>query len=67
VVTLKPGGSAYALLHTANGPIGGPCSPPSVKMKVFPPNQFDAIVFPIAYTACGGFSVRPFLPGSIAP
>lgn len=63
-VTVKPGASASALLHTTNGPIGGPCLAPSVKMKVFPPNQFDALVFRGVYTACGGFSVRPFVAGS---
>jgi hypothetical protein len=63
-VSLAPGAAAAALLHTTNGPIGGPCLAPSAKMKVFPPNELDAIVFPAVYTACGGFIVRPFVAGT---
>jgi hypothetical protein len=62
-VTLPPGGSAAALLHTTNGPIGGPCQAPSAQVRVYPPDEYDAIVFPAVFTACGGFTVRPFVAG----
>ena len=62
-LTLEPNSEASALLHTTNGPIGDPCTAQSVQIKVYPPNEFDPIVFPALYTACGGFSVRPFVPG----
>jgi hypothetical protein len=64
LVVLAPGASAAALLHTTNGPIGGPCLAASVKVRVYPPDEFDPIVFAAEFTACGGFSVRPLVAGT---
>ena len=62
-VSLAPGASASALLHTTNGPIGGPCveASTSIKLMVTPPS--DALTFPAVFTACGGLSVRAWVPG----
>lgn len=63
-VTLQPGGAASATLHTANGPIGGPCEPTSATMKVFPPGSTEALTFAASYTVCGGFSVTTLVAGA---
>lgn len=63
-VTLQPGGAASATLHTANGPIGGPCEAASASMKVFPPGSTEAITFAASYTVCGGFSVTTLVAGA---
>ncbi|MCU1456216.1 MAG: hypothetical protein JWL73_308, partial [Actinomycetia bacterium] len=53
-VRLTPGGSASAVLHTVNAGIApGPCLAPSVKVKVFPPNELDPITAPGTFTVCG--------------
>ena len=63
LVTLGPGEVASALLHTTNGPIGGPCQAASTRVKVYPPNEVDALVVAGRFTACGGFTVRPVVVG----
>jgi hypothetical protein len=63
-VTLQPGGAASATLHTANGPIGGPCDPASASMKVFPPGSTEAVTFAASYTVCGGFTVTTLVAGA---
>jgi hypothetical protein len=63
-ITLDPGEIASALLHTTNGPIGGPCLPPSAGISVVLPGDTDDLFVVTAYTACGGFTVRAFVAGS---
>ena len=63
LVTLGPGEVASALLHTTNGPIGGPCQAASTRVKVYPPNEVDPLVVAGRFTACGGFTVRPVVAG----
>ncbi len=65
-VRLTPGGSAFAALHTVNSGIApGPCLAPSVKVKVFPPNELDAITTSGAFTVCGStFDVSPVATGT---
>ena len=64
-VVLAPGASAAALLHTVNGALFGiPCRGPSAKVRIYPPDEYDAIVIAAAYTECHGFSVRPFVAGT---
>lgn len=65
-VRLTPGGSASAVLHTVNEGIApGPCLAPSVKIKVFPPNELDAITAPGVVTVCGNqFDVAPVVSGT---
>jgi hypothetical protein len=69
LVPLAPGAVASAQVHTANHVTGTTCTSTSTSMKVYPPNEFDAIVFPVAYTACGGFDVAPLVarPDGITP
>ena len=62
-VLLQPGGAASATLHTANGPIGGPCEAASASMKVFPPGQTAELTFAATYTVCGGFTVTTLVAG----
>ena len=63
-ISLAPGASASATLHTTNEGIGGTtCTPQSERMKVYPPGQTSALVFSATYTACGGFSVTTLVPG----
>jgi hypothetical protein len=65
-VRLTPGGSASSVLHTVNGGIApGPCLAPSVSVKVFPPNELDAITAPGVFTVCGNqFDVAPVVSGT---
>jgi hypothetical protein len=63
-VVLKPGESASATLHTTNEGVGPTCSAPAAQIKVFPPNQTQALTFPATYTACGGFSVTTMVAGA---
>ena len=62
-VLLQPGGVASATLHTTGEGISGSCEPTSAQMRVFPPNQTEAITFAASYTVCGGFSVTTMVPG----
>jgi hypothetical protein len=62
-VVLQPGGVASATLHTTNAGIGGPCEATSAQMRVFPPNQTQALTFPAALQVCGGFSVTTMVAG----
>jgi hypothetical protein len=62
-ITLDPGEVASALLHTTNGPIGGPCLPPSAGISVVLPGDSNDLFVAVAYTACGGFTVRAFVAG----
>ena len=63
-VILKPGESASATLHTTNEGMGATCTAPAAQIKVFPPNQTQALTFSAAYTACGGFSVTTMVAGT---
>jgi hypothetical protein len=62
-VVLQPGGVASAALHTTNAGIGGACEPTSAQMRVFPPNQTEALTFDAAFQVCGGFTVTTMVPG----
>jgi ABC-type transport system substrate-binding protein len=62
-VTLTPGAAASVTLHTANEGLGAPCDPTSAEIRVFPPDQTEALTFSAAYTACGGFTVSTLVAG----
>lgn len=62
-VLLQPGGVASSVLHTTNQGIGGPCQPASAQMRVFPPDQTEALTFDASFTVCGGFTVTSLVPG----
>ena len=62
-VVLKPGGSATATLHTNSG-IAGNCTGPSVALRIYPPDNTQAIELPTQYTACGTFMVTTLVAGT---
>lgn len=63
-VSLAPGKTASALLHTANEGIpGAPCEATSAKMKVYPPGQTASITFDTAYKVCGSWTVGTLYAG----
>jgi hypothetical protein len=63
-VTLEPGGTASATLHTTGAGLGPACDPASAQVKIYPPDNTVAILAPASFTACGGFSVTTLVPGS---
>ncbi len=60
-VRLAPGATASAALHTIDAGIApGGCWATSASVKVFPPNELDALTAPLQLRVCGNmFSVRP--------
>ena len=66
VVALAPGAAASTVLHTTQEGIApGPCWPVSTQIKVFPPNELDALVFPGQFKVCGdAFTIRPLVAGT---
>jgi Protein of unknown function (DUF4232) len=60
-LTLAPGAGAVTDLETQNQGISpGPCWAPSVSIKVFPPNQHDALTIPGVLQVCGNeFTATP--------
>ncbi|MFI9274508.1 DUF4232 domain-containing protein [Kitasatospora sp. NPDC052896] len=64
-VTINPGSSASALLHTTNGPIGGPCSAASTYLRIYPPASYQAVLIPYTLEACSNvFTVSPVHAGT---
>lgn len=66
VIELAPGQSAHALAglpNYQNFP-GGKCSGPAKGIKIFPPEETDALTVSFDDYACPGFSVRVFEPGA---
>ncbi len=64
-VSIAPGKTASATLHTTNAGVGGStCTAVSAKMKVFPPDDTAALTFNASYTACSGFQVSTLVAGS---
>lgn len=64
-LTVAPGASVSAILHTANaGQSADPCVGPSTSVKVYPPDNTQALTFSAAFTACGGFSTSTLVAGS---
>ncbi|MFJ9339151.1 DUF4232 domain-containing protein [Streptomyces sp. NPDC101733] len=62
-VSLAPGRSATATLHTTNGPIGGPCLPKGTFLKVYPPASKEAAVLNTSFQVCSNrFTVTPVAP-----
>jgi len=65
-IAIKPGGSAHALAglpNYQNFP-AGKCSGPAKRIKVYPPEETDALTVSFDDYACPGFSVRVFEPGA---
>jgi Protein of unknown function (DUF4232) len=64
-VTITPGGSASAILHTANGDLSGQaCTPASASIRIYPPDNTVAMVIGASFSACGGFSVGTVVAGA---
>lgn len=63
-VNLGPGGSASSALHTTAEGMGPACTSTSTKMRVYPPDNTQALEFAAAYTACGGFKVSTLVAGT---
>jgi hypothetical protein len=61
-VVLRPGQSASDTIHTINQQ--GTCLPTSTKLRIYPPGNRDALVFPGQVTNCDNqFVVTPFAFG----
>jgi len=65
-VPVAPGAAASTVLHTTQEGIApGPCWPESTQIKVFPPNELEALAFPGQFKVCGGaFTIRPLVAGT---
>lgn len=63
-VSIGPGGTASATLHTSTAGTGGECTGPSTRLRVYPPDNTVALEFAAAYTACGSFTVTALVAGS---
>lgn len=61
-VTLAPGGTASATLHTSS-PGTGTCTPSSAKLRVFPPDDTTSLDITTQYSACATFSVTTLVAG----
>ena len=63
-VTLAPNGTASALLHSANDIGGnGNCTPKASAVRVYPPDNTEAINVPSEFVACGGMSISTVVSG----
>ena len=53
-----------ALLHTSNGIGGsGTCTPRASAIRVYPPDNTEAIIVPGEFVACGGMSISTVISG----
>ena len=65
VVTVAPGASASAAVHTAAQGVAPSCGPTSTQIRVYVPDERTAVDLPAALADCGGvFSVMPVVPGT---
>ncbi len=65
-LTLEPGGSVHAALHTvAEGVTNEPCRPPAAQVQAYPPGSTRALRAPAdSFRVCGGvFEVGAVEPG----
>jgi hypothetical protein len=65
-VRLAPGAAASTAVHTVNQGIApGGCWPASAKVRVYPPNELNALEVAGAVTVCGNmFSITPLVAGT---
>lgn len=63
-ISIAPGATASATLHTSAPGTGGACTGPSAKLRVYPPDNTVAVEFAMAYTTCGSFLVSTLVIGS---
>ena len=59
-VTIQPGHTVTAVIHTTNGPIGGSCRSTGTYVRVYPPASHQALLIPAALRVCSNvFTVDP--------
>lgn len=59
-VTVRPGRTVTAVVHTTNGPIGGSCRPTGSYLRVYPPGSRRSVVVRAALRVCSGtFTIAP--------
>lgn len=63
-ITLAPGASASATLHTSAAGLGAPCDPASAQIRVYPPDNTAPLTIASSYTACGGLRVSTLVAGT---
>lgn len=65
-ITLLPNGAASTILRTLNPGVGTTnCFPPSVGLRVYPPNRTAALFVPAHLSYClQSFDVRPLVAGT---
>jgi hypothetical protein len=65
VVTVAPGSSASAAVHTAAQGVAPSCGPTSTQIRVYVPDERTAVDLTAALADCAGvFSVLPVVPGT---
>ena len=68
-VTLKPGGTASAVLHDSNGISGytpQQCQlTPAQGLRIYPPNEKAALFLPWSTSHCAGLSIHPLSIGPV--
>jgi hypothetical protein len=65
LVTVAPGASASAAVHTAAQGVAPSCGPTSTQIRVYVPDERTAVDLTAALADCGGvFSVLPVVPGT---
>jgi Domain of unknown function (DUF4232) len=65
LVTVAPGASASAAVHTAAQGVAPSCGPTSTQIRVYVPDERTAVALTAALADCGGvFSVLPVVPGT---
>ena len=63
-VILAPNGSASSLLRTANSTGGtANCSPTASAIRIYPPDNTNALIIRTSFTACGGMSITTIVSG----
>lgn len=63
-VTLAPNGSASSVLRTANSTGGtATCTPAASAIRIYPPDNTNALIIRTSFTACGGMSITTIVPG----
>lgn len=63
-LSIAPGASVSATLHTSAPGMGAACEPTSTQMRVYPPDNTTALTFAATYSACGGFRVSTLVAGN---
>ncbi|AXI80824.1 DUF4232 domain-containing protein [Peterkaempfera bronchialis] len=61
-VTVRPGRTVTAIVHTTNGPLGGPCRATGSYLRVYPPGSLRALTVPAKFRVCSNtFDISPVM------